>query len=72
MKTLFQAATTKRIDQNYNSNLKSFFEFCDVSLLESRDASTINIAHYIAWLGERGTMVASSLQLYLSFINKNL
>jgi len=45
--TLFQAATTKRTDQNYSSDLKSSFEFCDVSLLEPREASPIGIARYI-------------------------
>ena len=34
---LFQAATTKRTDKNYSSNLKSFFEFCNVSFLEPRE-----------------------------------
>ena len=70
--TLFQAATSKRTDQNYNSNLKSYVEVCDVSLLEPRDASPIDIARYITWLGERGTVVASRLQSYLSSINKYL
>jgi len=70
--TLFQSATTKKTDQNYNSNLKSFFEFCDVSLLEPRDAPPIDIARYIAYLGERGIVAASTLQPYLSYINKYL
>ena len=69
---LFQATTTKRTDQNYSSNLKSFFEFCNVSFLEPRDASPIDIARYIGMLGERGTVAASSLQPYLSSINKYL
>ncbi len=70
--TLFHAATTKRTDQNYSSNLKSFFEFGDVSLLEHRAAPPFNITRYIAWLGERGIVAASSIQPYLSSINKYL
>jgi len=68
--TLFQAATTKRTDQNYSSNMRSFFEFCNVSFIEPQDATPIDIARYMAWLGERGTVAASSLQPYLSSINK--
>ena len=36
---LFQSATTKGTDQNYNSNLKTFFEFCDTSLIDPKQAS---------------------------------
>jgi len=32
---LFQSATTKGTDQNYTSNLKSFFEFCAISTPKS-------------------------------------
>ena len=30
----FHSATTKGTDHNYTANLKSFFEFCDTSLLD--------------------------------------
>ena len=69
---LFQSATTKGTDQNYTSNLKTFFEFCDTSLIDPKQVSPIDIARYIAWLGKRGTLVAASLQPYLSSINKYL
>ena len=36
---LFQSATTKGTDQNYTSNLKSFFEFCHSSLLDPQKVS---------------------------------
>jgi len=52
--------------------LKSFFEFCDTSLLDPHKVSPIDIARYIAWLGKRGTVAAASLQPYLSSINKYL
>ena len=46
--SLFQFATTKDTDQNYTSNLKIFFEFCDISLLDPQKVSTIDIAWYVA------------------------
>jgi hypothetical protein len=58
---LLQSATTKGTDQNYSSNLKSFFDFCDSSLLDPQKVSPIDIARYIAWLGKRGTVVVASL-----------
>ena len=69
---LFQSAATKGMDQNYSSNLKSFFEFCDTSLLDPKQVSPIEIARYIAWLGKRGTVAVASMQPYLSYINKYL
>jgi len=67
---LFQSATTKGTGKNYTSNLKSFFEFCAISLLDPKKVSPIDIARYITWLGKRGTMAATSLQPCLSSINK--
>ncbi len=70
--TLFQVATTEGTNRNYSSNLKSFFEFCTVSLLEPQGVTPIDIARYIVWLGQRGTVASTSLQPYLSAINKYL
>jgi hypothetical protein len=69
---LFQSTTTKGTDQNYASNLKTFFEFCDTSLLDPQQVSPIDIARYIAWLGKRGSVAAASLHPYMSSINKYL
>ena len=69
---LFQSATTEGTDRNYSSNLKSFFQFCACSLLEPQGVTPIDIARYIAWLGQEGTVAAASLQPYLSSINKYL
>ncbi len=60
-KILFQTATTKGMDENYTSNLKSFFEFCAISLLEPPKNVPINIARYITWLGKRETVADASL-----------
>ena len=69
---LFQSATTKGTDQNYTSNLKTFFEFCDTSLIDPTRASPIDIARYIAWLGKRGTIAVASVQPYIFSIHKYL
>ena len=37
--SLFQSSTTSRTDHNYSSSLKSFFEFCAVSILDPYLAS---------------------------------
>jgi len=36
--SLFQSATTKSTDQNYTSNIRSFFEFFDISLTDPQNA----------------------------------
>jgi hypothetical protein len=69
---LSQFATTKGTDQSYTSNVKTFFEFCDSFLIDPQQASPIDIARYIAWLGKRGSVAVASLQPYLSSINKYL
>ncbi len=69
---LFQSAATKGTDQNYTSNLKTFFELCDTSLIYPQQVSPIHIARYIALIGKRGTVAAASLHPYLSSIKKYL
>jgi len=69
---LFQTATTKGTGQRYTSILQSFFEFCDIALLDFKKVSSIDIVWYIAWLGKRETVVVASLQPYLPSINKYL
>ena len=41
---LFGSAITKGTSRNYTSNRKSFFEFCDTSLLDPKRVSPIDIA----------------------------
>ncbi len=36
------------------------------------EATPVDIARYLAWLGQRGTIAADSLQPYLSAINRYL
>ena len=70
--SLFQSALTTRTRENYSSNLASFYTFCDTSLLDPLAVGPIDIARYVAWLGQRGTVAAESLQPYLSAINRLL
>ena len=70
--SLFQSALTTRTRGNYSSNLASFYTFCDTSLLDPLAVGPIDIARYVAWLGQRGTVAAESLQPYLSAINRLL
>jgi len=70
--SLFQSALTTRTRENYNSNLASFYTFCDTSYLDPLAVGPIDIARYIAWLGQRVNVAAESLQPFLSVINKLL
>jgi hypothetical protein len=70
--SLFQSATTTRTDLNFNSNLISFFAYCDENLIEPLEVGPTDVARFIAWIGMRGTVAAASLQPYLSAINKFL
>ena len=56
--SLFESALTTRTRGNYSSNLSSFYTFCDTSLLDPLAVGPIDIAHYVAWLGQRGTVAA--------------
>ena len=69
---LFQSSLQPGTLKNYGANLNGFFEFCDLNTIAPLDVSPVDIARYIAWLGERGTVAATSMQPYLSAINKFL
>ena len=55
---------------NYATGLRLFAQFChdheDIAVLE---ATTATVIRYTAWIGERGTISAKSLQPYYSSIN---
>jgi hypothetical protein len=70
--SLFQSALTTGTRRNYGSNLASFYKFCDSFVLNPHAVSPIDIACYIAWLGQRGTVAADNPQPYLSAINRLL
>jgi hypothetical protein len=70
--SLFQSALTSGTYVHYSSNLTGFFKFFDVFLIDPLQVTPVDIARYIAWLGQRGTVVASSLTPYLSTMNNFL
>jgi hypothetical protein len=50
--------------------MTSFFAFCEEQAIPFLNVTNIDVTRYIAWVGERGTVAADSLQPYLSAINK--
>ena len=52
--------------------MTSFFNFCEENAIPYLDVTNIDIAHYIAWMGDQGSVAPDSLQPYLSSINKFL
>jgi hypothetical protein len=69
---LFQSALQPKTYQNDGSNMASFFTFCEENAIPYLDVTNIDIARYIGWMGDRGTVAADNLQPYLSAINKFL
>ena len=51
--------------------MTSFFTFSEENAIPYLDVASIDIARYIALMGDRGTVAADSLQPYLSAIKKN-
>ena len=49
-----------------------FFLFFDENAIAPLDITNKDIARYLAWMGDHGTVAADSLQPYLSAINKLL
>jgi hypothetical protein len=66
---LSSPALAKSTFRMYDSAIKPYFEFCEEQGLPPLAATTATMAHYIAWIGKRGTIKAASLQPHLSTIN---
>jgi site-specific recombinase XerD len=62
---LLTAAWAKSTSDTYNNAIKPYFEFCEEQGLPPLAATAATIARYIAWIRERGTIKATTLQLYL-------
>ncbi len=69
---LLQPALQQGTYENYGSNMRSYFRFCDAFNVEPLTSTPVDVARYLAWLGEMGTIVADNLQPYLSAINRYL
>ena len=53
----------------YGSCFNSFLEYCREDGIQPLAATPAHIIRYTAWLGERGTVSAASLQPYYSVVN---
>ena len=69
---MFWVALQPKTYKNYGSALTGVIEFCRETSVDPLEVTPVEIARYIAWLGERGTMAEGSLQPYLSVINRFL
>jgi hypothetical protein len=58
--------------RNYGSNVTGFLKFCEESFIAPLDITNTEIARYLAWMADQGTVAADSLQPYLSAMNKFL
>eukprot|EP00873_Tetraselmis_striata_P042954 jgi/Tetstr1/463218/TSEL_008149.t1 len=54
---------------SYANCMKQYFRFCEEERRPAMAADSGTIARYVTWLGNLGTIKASSLQLYLSAVN---
>jgi hypothetical protein len=63
------AACAKSTSDTYNNAIKPYFKFCEEQGLPPLAAAAATIARFIAWIGNRGTIKAISLQPYLSAVN---
>ena len=66
---LLTAAWAKSTSDTYNRAIKPYFEFCEEQGLPPLAATSATVARYIAWIGERGTIKATSMQPYLSAVS---
>jgi hypothetical protein len=62
------ATWAKSTSETYGTAIKPHFEFCEEHGLPPLAATRATMARYIAWIGERGTMKATSIQPYISRI----
>eukprot|EP00873_Tetraselmis_striata_P005540 jgi/Tetstr1/425804/TSEL_016183.t1 len=54
---------------SYDSCMKQYFRFCEEERRPAMAADPGTMARYVTWLGNMGTIKASSLQPYLSAVN---
>jgi hypothetical protein len=53
----------------YASTIRRYFDFCAEQQLATLAATPAHMARYVAWLGQLGTIKASSIHPYLSAVN---
>ena len=52
--------------------MKGFFIFCEEGAITPLDITNAEIARYLTWIADQGTVAADNLQPYLFAINKFL
>jgi hypothetical protein len=60
--TLLAAAWAPSTAATYGSTIRRYFDFCTEKQLAPLGATPAHMARYVAWLGQLGTIKASSLQ----------
>lgn len=70
--SLLQGSLVARTYGTYGSALKPFLSFAATQGFNPLEATPVEAARYVAWLGLQGTVAADSLQPYLSSINRFL
>jgi hypothetical protein len=66
---LLTAAWEKSTSDTYNNAIKPYFLFCEEQGLPPLAATAATVVRYIAWVGEHGTIKATSMLPYLSAVN---
>jgi hypothetical protein len=66
---LLTAAWAKSTSDTNTNAIKPYFHFCEEQGLPPLAATAATMARYIAWIGERGTIKATSMQPYLLALN---
>jgi hypothetical protein len=62
---LLAAAWAPSTAATYGNTIPRYFDFCAEQQLAPLAATPAHMARYVAWLGQLGTIKASSLQPYL-------
>jgi hypothetical protein len=66
---LLTTAWAKSTSDTYNSAIKPYFQFCEEQGIPPLAATAATMPGYIAWIGKRGTIKATSLQPCLSAVD---
>jgi hypothetical protein len=66
---LLAAAWAPCTAATYGNTISRYFDFCTEQQLAPLAATPAHMARYVAWLGQLGTIKASSLQPYLLAVN---
>ena len=61
----YQSSLQPGTYRNYGSNLTGFLKFCEESAIVPLDITNAEIARYLEWMADQGTVATDSLQPYL-------